>query len=337
MARARTAGSRASPRSRRLPFEMKSAIELHQLTLEVENRAQGTRYFYRLVLGRFCDYVAREGHPADAARLDLADLTLEHARAFLVWLKTQPSTNRLTGSATSRGPSSILQHIRALKGFSAFCVREGLLSSDPLKGLRASKVPERTIETFNAEQISRLLLVVERHPLRDRNLTLVYFLLATGVRVSELCGLKRSDVDLRERRAKVLGKGSKERYVYFDAQTGKLLLRYLAERREEVSWLFPSRSGGQLSRYALVGLFKDFGQEAGISDQVRCTPHTFRHTFAVQFLECHPGALFHLQELLGHTDLTMVKRYAKIAKGREMPEGPSVIESLGLDKRARRK
>lgn len=332
----RAVGSHSRSRAKRLPFEMKPAIALHQLTLEVENRAQGTRYFYQLVMDRFCEYLRAEGHPGDPARLDLADLTLEHARGFVVWLKSQSSTDRLTGRARSKGPSSILQHVRALKAFSAFCVREGLIASDPLHALRAGKVPVKMVPTFTEEHVARLIQTIDRHPLRPRNLALVYFLLATGVRVSELSELKRADVDLKLRRAKVFGKGSKERYVYFDALTGKQLLRYLAERQSEAPWLFLSRSGAKLSRFALVNLFKDLGEEAGISDQVRCTPHTFRHTFATQFLKGHPGALFHLQELLGHTDLEMTRRYAKIAQGEERLDGPSPVELLGLGQPRRR-
>lgn len=324
-------------RGRRLAFELKAAIELHQLTLEVENRAPQTRYFYRLVCERFCEYLRAEGHPRDAARLDLADLTLDHARGFVVWIKSAHSSNRLTGNATTRGPKTILEHVRALKAFSAFCVREGLLGADPLTGLRAPRVPIKLIPTFTPSHLQALLMVIERHPLRNRNQALLYLLLATGLRASELCGIKLGDVDLKGRRIKVLGKGSKERWVYFDPQTGKQLMRYMAERETESPYLFLSRNGARLNRNALFQLLKDLGREAGIAEEVRCSPHTFRHTFAVQFLESHPGALFHLQELLGHSDLEMTRRYAKIARGHERLEGPSVIESLGLDKGPRRR
>ncbi len=327
------------PQAGRLAFDLKAAIELHQLTLEAENRATQTRYFYRLVLDRFCEYLRTDGKPRNAARLALADLNAANARAFILWIKESAhgSPNRLTGRTREKSPKTILEYTRALKGFSAFCVREGLLGTDPLSNVRPPRVPMKIVPTFTSAHLQAILSVIDRHPLRVRNEAIIYFLLATGVRASELCGLKVVDVDIRNKRAKVMGKGSKERIVGFDAVTGKRLMLYIAERNSEQPWLFLSRTGGKLNRNALLQLLKGFGDESGISKELRCTPHVFRHTFAVQFLETHPGALFHLQELLGHSDLEMVRRYSKIAKGHEILEGPSVIESLNLDKGPRRR
>lgn len=314
-------------------FEMRSAIALHQFTLETENRAENTKYYYRLVLDRYCAYLTEAGLIEGPDRATLGHLTAAHARDFLLWLRGEHgSTNPVSGRAYERGPKTMLEHVRALKAFSAFCVRDGLLDTDPLKALRPPKVPIKVVETFSPEQLRLLLAVVEQHPLRDRNRTMIYFLLATGVRASELCGLKVTDLDVKLKRAKIHGKGSKERMVYFDPATAKLLVRYLADRTFPSPYVFVNRFHRPLTRFALAGLLKDFGREAGIADRVRCSPHTFRHTFSVQFLEAHPGALFHLQELLGHTDLEMVRRYARVARGKENLEGPSVIESLGLDK-----
>lgn len=325
--------------SGRLLFGLKEAVELHQLTLEAENRATSTRYFYRLVLDTYCEYLRTDGEAADAARLNLGDLNAKSVRQFILWIKdgAHGSPNRLSGRTHPKGPKTILEYTRALKGFSRFCVREGLLGTDPLSNVRPPKVPVKVIPTFTGDQIKALLRVVDQHAYARRNEAIIYLLLATGVRASELCNLKVADVDIKTKRAKVFGKGSKERMVGFDPLTGKRLLLYLAERKSDTPWLFLGRGGVKMTRNSLLQLLKGFGDEAGINQSVRCTPHTFRHTFAVQFLETHPGALFHLQELLGHTDLEMVRRYAKIAKGHEILEGPSIIESLGLDKGPRRR
>jgi site-specific recombinase XerC len=142
------------------------------------------------------------------------------------------------------------------------------------------------------------------------------------------------ELDLKARRAKVLGKGSKERYVYFDPITVRCLNSYLRVRPESTSTnVFLNRSGDPYRRGALQRLLERFGEEAGIPFHV--TPHCCRHFFATQFARLHPGELFQLQELLGHSDLSMSRKYTRLADAQRSVDGVSVVESLNISKLVR--
>ena len=119
-------------------------------------------------------------------------------------------------------------------------------------------------------------------------------------------------MDLRNRRVTVMGKGSKERMVPISARTAQAVWRYLAERGEtrKAEMLFPGRDGLRLSRYGLRRLVKRLGDRAGV---VGATVHRFRHAFAIEFLRNQPN-IFALQRMLGHSSLEMVRRYLAIAQ-----------------------
>jgi integrase/recombinase XerD len=268
----------------------------------------------------------------------LAALSLENARAFITWLRTEAmGHNALTGSQHPFGLTAVAQHAIELKALAKFCVREGFLPHDPLATFRVPRVPRRIIAVFTADQLRRLIREAEVGMNPRRDVAIIFFLLATGVRASELCHLTLADLDLPGRRAQVFGKGSKWRQVTFDPTTAKHLTRYLAVRGDGYPpELFVGRTGEKMTRNSLQRLIHNLGQWAGIGDQLRCSPHVFRHTFALSFLRVHPGALLHLQQQLGHTDLAMVRHYARLTETDGPPPGISVVASLGLDQPERK-
>lgn len=153
------------------------------------------------------------------------------------------------------------------------------------------------------------------HAKRDE--AIVRMLYDTGMRNTELCTLRMKDLDIGGRRCMVLGKGNKHRTIYFGRQTAKALWNYLREcPREPEETLFysdrGSKAGDALTRSGLRFLIIRLGKAAKI-EVTRCSPHTFRHTFAVQFLRAG-GNVFSLKEILGHTTLTMVNRYVALAQ-----------------------
>jgi integrase/recombinase XerC len=310
----------------------RSAQAQHQLDLEIGSRAETTRKWYKLVTTRYLAYLLEQQLIPDADSAPITCLTLEQARTFMVWVKETPAVSPRTGSTVMRSPKTLHAHAKALKAFSSYCHEQGLLSTNVLQGLKLPKVVERVMTVLTGEQIKAILQVIEHRPLRDRNLAIVYFMLATGVRVAELCRLQLQDVDLKGKRAKVLGKGNKERYVEFDAVTAKLLVRWSGQRPETLSReLFLTWQGTPLTEDGMRHLFTVWGLESGLGKQgVRLTPHLLRHCFATTYLENHPGALFHLQALLGHTNLSVTHIYAKVAAVREPLEGPSVVDRLGI-------
>jgi site-specific recombinase XerD len=145
---------------------------------------------------------------------------------------------------------------------------------------------------------------------------IVLTLLDTGLRVNELINLKMDNVWLEEGLVKVLGKGNKERLVPIGKQIRKLLWRYITRYRPEparpnLNNLFLNRDGRPLTKSRLDGIMKYYGRIAGLTG-VRCSPHTLRHTFAINYLR-NGGDVFSLQKILGHSSLEMTRRYCELA------------------------
>jgi integrase/recombinase XerD len=145
--------------------------------------------------------------------------------------------------------------------------------------------------------------------LRDR--AIITLLLDTGVRASELCDLRLSDVDLKNHRIRVMGKGRKERLLPVCPRTAQVVWRYLATRpnARSAEFLFTTGEGSQIQRNSTRQILKRIGDRAGVPG---VTVHRFRHTFAITFLR-NGGQMLALQRMLGHSTLEMVTRYLAIA------------------------
>jgi len=161
---------------------------------------------------------------------------------------------------------------------------------------------------------------VNKRPTADRDRALILVLLDTGARASEICADPRHnasgalirDYDPRNATLQVIGKGNKERLLLLSSATQKALWRYLSSRPDRIPEenLFITRSGEPLTSTALLHLLKALGKQAGVPD---CHPHRFRHTFAITFLR-NGGRVLELQQLLGHTTITMVQHYVNLAQ-----------------------
>lgn len=219
---------------------------------------------------------------------------------------------RLIRAVTPSTSKTYFLHLRTLF---RFIVKMGSLSSSPMDELEAPVVREDQIIPFTAEQILALERAARQSHWPKRNHAILLFLLDTGVRASEACDLRYHQLDFTNKKCTVTGKGSKVRTVYFGREAGRALWEYLREGHpmQKGVPLFISDRGGALTRSGMLQLIDRLGRKAGIEDAVRDSPHTFRHTFAIEFLRSG-GNIFALQELLGHTDLKMVKRYLKLAQ-----------------------
>jgi integrase/recombinase XerD len=201
-------------------------------------------------------------------------------------------------------------HLRTLF---RWIVSEGCLDASPMERIPVPTSRTDQIQPFTSEQVNALLAAARRGRQPKRDEAILFFLLDTGVRASELCALKIGDVDTSGRRATVLGKGNKHRSVNFQKTTAKALWQYLKQdEREPSDPLFASERGEPLTRSGLLQLIERLGKAAGVQ-AARCSPHTFRHTFAVEFLRAG-GNVFTLQQMLGHTSLHMTNRYVALAQ-----------------------
>ena len=260
---------------------------------------------------------------ADCLARNLSPRTIEQyewsLRSFSSSLPTGPTALADLGPTTvrpwisslsgTRRPSSVRSAIRALKVFSAWLVREGYASTDPLANVRLPIVPESLIVPLSRVDVTALLRVGS--PLLR---ACVAVLVDTGVRSSELCGLRVEDV--RERFLFVLAKGGHERLVPYGETATAELTRYVKRVRPPIRHsdeaLFLSRSGQPLTPHHLGQLMRQAGRQARIAG-VRVSPHTMRHTFAIEFLRNGGGELA-LQKALGHRSLDMVRLYARLTE-----------------------
>ena len=180
--------------------------------------------------------------------------------------------------------------------------------------MKVPKAARKIVNTFTVEQVNSVLKVIpiKRHA-GYRDYAIIIALYGTGLRSAELTGLKLEDVDLVGGQIRVMGKGGKQRSVYMSATVFKVLFKYRHNWRPKVKsdYFFVQENGQPLSRYYLAHRLQAYGMKAKISG-VRCSPHTLRHSFAVEYLRCG-GDVFTLQRILGHSTLDMTRHYAEVA------------------------
>lgn len=259
----------------------------HFLTAKAaEGASPKTIEWYRMVLGR----AARDLGPSRP----LEALTPTELRVWLLHLRE------------SLSPISVAGYVRGVKAFGNWCAAEQLAEARSLRTLRRPQVPHKLVEPLDDDALRRLL---DAASVRDR--AIVLLMLDTGLRLSEVAGLRACDLR-PDGSAKVLGKGARERIVPVGNAARQALLRYLRQldRTQPNEPIFRARGGGSLGGRGVQQVFNRLKARAGIPG--RCSPHLLRHTFARSYL-VNGGDAFSLQRILGHTTLDMVKRYVALA------------------------
>jgi integrase/recombinase XerD len=217
--------------------------------------------------------------------------------------------------------TSIARRLSSLRRYYALQVQQGTLRSDPTQRVRAPKLPRRLPKNLPERDVELLLAAPDVEAtlgLRDR--AMLETLYATGLRVSELVGLKLAQVSLDAGVVRVLGKGGKERLVPLGEEAIGWLQRYLATARGTLvrdgrtDALFVTARRGPLTRQAFWALIKRYGAKAGIPAR-SLSPHVLRHAFATHLLN-HGADLRVVQLLLGHADITTTTIYTHVARER---------------------
>ncbi|MHB1458566.1 MAG: tyrosine-type recombinase/integrase, partial [Armatimonadota bacterium] len=210
----------------------------------------------------------------------------------------------------------IHSYVRAIKAFSSWLNEEGFLAINMMRTLKRPQLPKPMIEILTDEEIERLVNSLNPNTfLGLRLLTVVLLFLDTGVRASEILGIKVDDIDWSNDTIRVWGKGNKQREVGFDPQTKKYLLRFINAFRPEpdnpgIKEVFLSVEGTPLTYDALSHLVKRAGENSKIP---RLHSHLFRHTFAVKYL-MNGGDVMTLKLILGHTSLDVTQVYMHLAE-----------------------
>jgi integrase/recombinase XerC len=284
-----------------LPQAMRDGVDDFARHLSrVDNRSEHTVRAYVADIVSLLDHAVRMGC-AEPAELDLAVL-----RSWLARLRT-------LGAART----SLARRAASARAFSAWAHRTGLLAADVGAPLASPKAHRELPAVLRADQAKELVLAPgdEASPVLLRDRVILELLYATGIRVSELCGLDLGDVDPARRVVRVLGKGNKERAVPYGVPAQESLDDWLRLGRPALRGaasadaLLLGARGGRLQSTIARRIVSRYASEAGLP---RTSPHGLRHSAATHLLE--GGAdLRAVQELLGHASLSTTQIYTHVS------------------------
>jgi len=264
--------------------------------LEDEKGAsKNTILSYKRDLQKLCEYLDNQGI-TDAAKV--TDTTLNSYMLFL----------EKNGSA----PSSISRNIASIKAFFGYLFQEKKISDNPSTKLKAPKIEKKLPEILTIQETDTLLEQPDLKTVKGlRDKAMLELLYATGIRVSELIGLKVADVNVKLGYI-VCNSGDKERVIPFGTKAKVALTEYMKSAREELlhgtesDFMFSNCSGSEMSRQGFWKLIKYYGDKAGIRTEL--TPHTLRHSFAAHMVE-NGADLRAVQEMMGHSDISTTQVY----------------------------
>ncbi len=220
--------------------------------------------------------------------------------------------------------TSANRRLTVFKRYYRWALREQRIVSDPTLRLQSAKQSLRVPKTLSEAQVEALLLAPgEATPIAIRDRAMLELMYASGLRVSELVGLKLFHLGMNEHVLRVMGKGEKERLVPFGEVAAHWIRRYLQEARPEIlqarqsEALFVTqrgaKSGQAMSRMMFWLMVKKYATQAGINAPL--SPHTLRHAFATHLLN-HGADLRAVQMLLGHADISTTTIYTHVARER---------------------
>jgi integrase/recombinase XerD len=296
--------------------ELARLLDEHDSWLAVERGlAANSLSAYRRDLRRYADYLRSRGL-TDPARVDESTVA-----AYVDHLKGA----RDEDGNPRYAPSSIARALVAVRSFHRFCLDEGFVDVDPSEEVGAPRVPQGIPKALTEDEVEALLgAVVGDDPRALRDRAILETLYATGVRISELVGLDRRDLDFEAALVRVVGKGDKERVVPI-GRTGRGALEdYLARGRPQLERpvtrtrvagdpVLLNARGGRLTRQGCWKIVTTAGDRVGLAG--RLSPHVLRHSCATHMLD-HGADIRVVQELLGHASLSTTQVYTKVSPER---------------------
>lgn len=210
---------------------------------------------------------------------------------------------------------TISHYITVINSFYEFLLSEGAILVNPCDNIASPKIPKKLPVYLTEDEVNRLLNVNLFTEYDYRNKAMLELLYATGLRITELCNLKLTDLDVNNCFVRVIGKGMKERIVPVSDIALKYLIIYLSEYRNIIlknkvsDYLFISNSRTNITRQGFFKIIKKECKRANITKNV--SPHVLRHSFATHLLK-HGADLRIIQELLGHEDISTTQIYAHL-------------------------
>jgi len=231
---------------------------------------------------------------------------LEHLKGFIAWLNEREIS-----------PRTQARTISGIKSFYKYLLIEGKLTSDPTALIESPKIGRKLPDVLSMDEIDSLINAVDLSKAEgQRNKAMLETLYSCGLRVSELVGLKITNLFFEQGFIKVEGKSEKERLVPVSSKAIEEVNRYLHEYRKKLkvakdseNILFLNRRGRKLSRVMIFTIIKNLAESIGLEKSI--SPHTFRHSFATHLI--NGGAdLRAVQEMLGHESILTTEIYTHL-------------------------
>ncbi len=271
--------------------------------LKVErNDSENTIISYKEELKKYRNYIEQK-------KIDYLKITKEEIRDYLKYLDSIKYKNR-----------SIAKNLSTLRSFYRFLVGEKKLEKNIFASIRNPKL-EKKLPNFVSEIDMDTILnfpSIESYKetiYTSRDLLIIEMLYDTGCRVSELANIKIKNMDLKEQKIQILGKGGKERIVFYGEYTKDTLQEYLEDRNiildgKTSEYLFVTKNSQKITSRRIAQILEDIIELVAIKNNV--TPHTIRHTFATHLLN-NGADLRSVQELLGHSSLSTTQIYTHVS------------------------
>src|SRR5690625_4205794 len=264
-------------------------VEMFLAAIQLEGLSQLTLDGYLIELKMFCNFVNKA----------VVTITTPDIRSYLASNK-----NWQVGTIDKK--------LSVLKSFFGWLVQEELLLRNPASKIKAPKKPSRSPKSLTVEELE----IVRESCETNRERALVEVLYSTGCRLSEIADLKMSDIDRHDMSAKVIGKGNKERIVFFSYKAMYHLLKYINTRKGESDYIFirERKPYNNLTGRSIQRAINKIEARADLSKPL--TPHVFRHTFATLSME-NGADLVDVQHLLGHERPETTQIYAHVSEERK--------------------
>ena len=242
-------------------------------------------------------------------RIDnIANVSQRNLRAYVRYL-----------NAENISPNSIKRAISCIRNYHQFLVSEGKMDNNPVLQIDTPKVARKLPNVLSVEEIDKILhFIPKKAPMAKRDIAIFEMMYSCGLRVTELCNFKMSNILWDSEMIRVDGKGGRQRFVPIGPIARTNLKNYISKERPalikknpNIPELFLSRNGNKLTRMMIWILLKKWTSTAEITKEV--SPHTLRHSFATHLLE--GGAdLRSVQEMLGHADISTTQIYTHLDK-----------------------
>ena len=242
-------------------------------------------------------------------RIDnIANVSQRNLRAYVRYL-----------NAENISPNSIKRAISCIRNYHQFLVSEGKMDNNPALQIDTPKVARKLPNVLSVEEIDKILhFIPKKAPMAKRDIAIFEMMYSCGLRVTELCNFKMSNILWDSEMVRVDGKGGRQRFVPIGPIARTNLKNYIDKERlalikknPNIPELFLSRNGNKLTRMMIWILLKKWTSTAEITKEV--SPHTLRHSFATHLLE--GGAdLRSVQEMLGHADISTTQIYTHLDK-----------------------